>query len=414
MLAWALAELCWALMNADLVPPFIGDESGRRLGMWDLFGSSLIYDDHILLTPPIQYRTGSIWLSAASPVGNWSMQIDVSIHKQNGGMFAIWLSKTFGPEQSISTTMSANDPVIVAKVEQNGTIEFVLIEPTRHAKSLHVVTSNPILNFYFAAGRAVVGIINDETKDIVDMFEFSVDMRNRFVGIQAQTDERVSEIAVQSVTFHVSDTREKWTAVNGTTRVSGDGRYLPAIVPVLRNPAFFAMRIELTELEKTRGDLSGAASSALSLITVIDELNQVSADVASFNDLNTFLKMTISPYVETWAKRSNRISACLDEARMMTTSTGETARALAADVGSMINKTITKTGCGINSLQSELEKTLRETIQIIPQEIVDECQADIIARYVFQTTILEAIVLVLVLVVMQLVAHRRDLPFLRP
>ena len=414
MLAWALAELCWALMNADLVPPFVGDESGRRLGMWDLLGSSLIYDDHVLLTPPIQYRTGSIWLSAASPVGNWSMQVDVSVRKRNGGMFAVWLSKAFAAEQSINTSMSASDPVIVVRMEQNGTTEFVLVEPTRQEKSVHVVKENAVLNFYFAAGRAVVGIINDETKDIVDMFEFSVDMRNRFVGIQAQTDERASEIAVQSVTFHVSDTRDKWTAVNGTTRASGDGRYLPAIVPVLRNPAFFATRIELNELEKTRGDLSGAGSSALSLITVIDELNQVSADVASFNDLNTFLKMTISPYVETWAKRSNRISAYMDEARMMTTSTGETARALAADVGSMINKTITKTGCGINSLQSELEKTLRDTIQIIPQEIVDECQADIIGRYVFQTTILEAVVLAIALVIMQLVSHRRELPFIRP
>lgn len=398
-----LTELCFCLLNADLVPPFLVDGDGRRLGMWVLSGAAVAYDDRIMLVPPIQYRTGAAWLFAAAPSGNWAIQIEIRVRERNGGCVCVWFSKQFG------VTENETEPVLMVKLRNDSKVEFSLPKDPSKGSYTYSVDEVLIINLYFANGGVVVSVVNPVTKDTTDVFDFLIDMRDRFVGIQAQTNENVALIELTRVTFHVTDERFEWKSLNRSAQINGSGSYTPRIVQRLRNPAFFATRIELMELEKLSGDLSKLTSptNAMSLIAVIDELSQVSADVATFSDLNTFLTTTISPYVDTWAKRTGKITTYMEETRSMTVSTCKTAKLMASHVGSIVNITITKTESRINTIQAELEDALMETLQTLNERMIQECESDIIARFVWMVTVLEAVTVSIILFVLELCRSNR-------
>ena len=403
MLVLLLTELCFCLVNADLVPPFLVDGDGRRLGMWELSGAAVAYDDRIMLVPPIQYRTGAVWLVAVAPGVNWAIQIEMRIRERNGGCVCFCVSKQFG------LTENETEQVVMATLRNDSKVELSLPHAPSKGTYTYDVDELMILNLYFANGNVVVSVVNPETKDTTDVFDFVIDMGHRFVGIQAQTNEKVALIELTSVTFHVTDERFGWLFLRRSVRTNGSGSYTPQIVERLRNPAFFATRIELMELEKLSGDLSKLTSptNAMSLIVVIDELSQVSAGVATFNDLNTFLTTTISPYVDTWAKRTGKITTYMEETRSMTVSTCKTAKLMASHVGSIVNITITKTESRINTIQAELEDALIETLQTLNERMIQECESDIIARFIWMVTILEAVTVSIILFVLELCRSNR-------
>jgi hypothetical protein len=60
--------------TADLTPPFYAIAK-TRIGYWETTGSTPVYEESVVLVPPIQSRQGGIWNTLSPPYGVWWIDI---------------------------------------------------------------------------------------------------------------------------------------------------------------------------------------------------------------------------------------------------------------------------------------------------------------------------------------------------
>ncbi|XP_076631088.1 vesicular integral-membrane protein VIP36 [Colletes latitarsis] len=79
----------------SLIRPYQG--SGMTVPYWDFFGSTMVTNNYIRLTPDLQSKQGAIWNSYPCQVRNWELQVHFKVHGKGtdlfGDGFVIWYAK---------------------------------------------------------------------------------------------------------------------------------------------------------------------------------------------------------------------------------------------------------------------------------------------------------------------------------
>ncbi|XP_076295456.1 vesicular integral-membrane protein VIP36 isoform X2 [Lasioglossum baleicum] len=104
---WQLANAEWNTKDYmkrehSLVRPYQG--SGMTIPYWDFYGSTMVTNNYIRLTPDLQSKQGAIWNSVPCHARNWELQVHFKVHGKGrdlfGDGFVIWYAKErmqYGP-----------------------------------------------------------------------------------------------------------------------------------------------------------------------------------------------------------------------------------------------------------------------------------------------------------------------------
>jgi hypothetical protein len=378
-----------ASVNADLVPPFYSSDT-REIGVWSFGGAAVVHRDHVVLAPPMQYHRGSAWSAAKIPPGNLSLQIEFGISEgSGGGSFATWFVDNF------TDTESSSSKVALHGLIDQQTVRFTLVENgvQRLDFSAEIFDSRVILYYAISYTSLLIATVHGVTGDFTEVGnqQLNTDLQNHFIGVTAESSEYTSLITLKSVTFHLSDDRCNFEISSKCGAVGLVEHFEPQVSHRLRNPAFFSMRTEILQFEKVRGILNEVTdpTNVDNVLNVIHELNQVSYDVASFNDLNTFIRVTMIPYTQSWSKRTLQILNYVENAKTTTLYACSFAKQIAVEFGAMQNLSIGKTEMKRNELARELAERLQEDHFLDPEMMLTGFVAQYLTFSVFFVCFIE-------------------------
>lgn len=343
---------------ADLTPPFFQTEQ-KQVGVWDFGGVSTIYEDKIILAPPIQYHQGSAWSHMPIPSTNWSALFEFGIEDgTGGGAIGIWIINQFGINESITNKEPNITGIVVLAHINKDKIEIQLAQPEiTNNFTVPIINSGVILYLSFSSGSVTIGDIDPETKEINNQItcNLTTKLSDKYLGVTAQSDEYTSLITIRRITFDIGSFSGNEIHNIANEIISADPHVVPKILHRLRNPMFVSMRTELEEYEKNRGNLNFYNSTTLNeLLAAIDEIAEVNDDVATFNDLMDFVQNTITPFTQSWHKRTNKIVEYAEKAKEMTEEACKSVSLIANEFTSIKNQTLVKTELKLASIQREL------------------------------------------------------------
>jgi hypothetical protein len=290
------------------------------------------------------------------------------------GTVSIWF---IGNETGIDAGL-----VLLGQINQS-TIAFTFTE-RRNSSS----------RFSFSQGRLFLATVNLTTQDQIAIADRPLlrDLANEFIGITAESGEYTSLVVLQRVTFHLSDERFAF-------RLSGEhaaliprvDHFVPRVRHCLCNPVFFSMRTEILQMEKVRADLRAQTdrTSVRHVLNVTDELNEVSYGVASFSDLNAFIRTTMIPYAQGWRKRTAQILGYVTSAKETTQPACTIARDIASDFSLLKNLSIASTEGSVNDLARELRESLLADHLLSPDRIVEYSSLELMGRALTYIAVIE-------------------------
>ncbi|KAK8883227.1 Protein ERGIC-53 [Tritrichomonas musculus] len=410
-------------INADLNPPFISFDN-KQIGVWTIGGVSLIYNDYIILAPPLQYHRGSIWSSAQIPSNDWSMQVELSLSEgSGGGGFGIWLIEEYGKEGQLSGGPSDFTGISIIGERNQSYINLkFLSDPIKRNKTIEIINSKLILYMQFSYSFIKIAMFHPITKQFTSIMNITnhFDFSSSFIGITAQSDEYTSLITLQSVTFHINDEREAFEfnnqflknediqqnddfLINNSCKksrkppndVDDVAHFQPKIAHRLRNPAFLSTRTEILQMEALNGKMDSQLSEPTKVshvLNVIDEINEVSFGVASFSDLNNFIDLTIIPYAQKWNKRTQQIVDYAKNARSITDDACQTAQKFAQEISYLKNKTFFSIDKSVSAFSAEIEENLLTSSMIHPESIKNDLKVDYVSHILLLIGIIEFII----------------------
>ena len=311
------------LVNHSLVSPFLVDEN-NRIGCWEFLGSSRIYENYVILVPPAQYHRGSAWLDQSISDANWSASFDLSIYDgTGGGGFAIWIIKEHGAMGSNHGGPEKYDGVVLLGDIRDNELFFQLIQSNE--RGVYIDESH--INNITIANLKNVSIKLTILESYMDIqFQLKekqehiiqkryINISNYWLGITAQSDEYSSLIVINRVDLFFIQNASIFISTILKKNI-GNYQYTPNNHHKLRNPLFISMRTEILQYGKCNGDLSHMNITTFShVINAIEEIYRVSNGVATYTDLNTFIKNTIDPYTRNWLKRTQKIVGYVSEAK---------------------------------------------------------------------------------------------------
>ncbi|KAK8888886.1 Protein ERGIC-53 [Tritrichomonas musculus] len=329
--------------SADLVPPFEID-SENKVGFWEFGGSSIVQQNNILLCPPVQYNKGYTWTNVEIPSGSWSVTYKLQISSgTGGGGFGLWFIDKFGASGPlhggpsnfkgigvVGTVHTQKAEEIYINILQNLGKDIFAVKDLGNPNG--TIVFDPKSPFYitleFVNKKLMVYFSKtDNSKgNMICQTEINVNIRDNYIGLTAQSDSYTSRFDLYSITFQLgvdsSDNAHSGSSTSSKQRDASlgkdapSGHYNPETSEALRNPVF---QITLQEYKDLDGlpnrNVVSRDATADRLLTVIDEMNRASFDVASFKELNSFIINQLMPYSQKWHTRTLKIVEHVQQAR---------------------------------------------------------------------------------------------------
>ena len=313
--------------SGDLIPPLLQGPNGK-IGLWEIGGSALLDENYIMLVPPIQNRKGCIWTDVQIPESDpWQMTFTFQIPHGEGGNFALWFVSEYAQDGTfcggpnvfkgaalIGQVVRVRDHGIglaLAFIQNQGIHKYddFSFEPDVYfdiqRRSPIWITAkydHGVFKFYsnFADD-------NGEEENFLFEKELKVDISQNYIGITAQNERLVMNMNLLSVTFdldipHTTNTKRERSM--GSRKPSS--HFTPSTIYRLRNPAFNKTILEIQKQEESGGAIQ-EGSSAANIFDIIDEVNRANYDVASFSELNSFIKTNIMNYSQKWQRRTLKL-----------------------------------------------------------------------------------------------------------
>ena len=332
---FSLLPLSFQATSADIIPPFIL-HNDRFVGIWEMFGASQVMSESlIMLVPPLQYSRGSIWTNLEFPKTDFRVVSTISIIPgTGGGGFGFWFISKYGSDGNFNGGPQLfNGVVLLATVRNQGEeIHFHLIQDDgkknfmvdflprpAHIEKLENETNMTIsLGFN---GESIIVHVNN--KEIIND-ELLVPIDNNYFGVTAQSDALTSRFdllklkvkIIEKYNFYADDedngedefdSGDEKIEIGKKRNVKAQNNikalhYQPEFQNFLRNPIFVST---MEEMDKMRDGIpEKEEADVLKVLSIIDESNMASYQVASFSELNKFLMNTLIPCTQSWHKRT--------------------------------------------------------------------------------------------------------------
>lgn len=379
MLALLLVQ-CVSESSADLVPPFQQDEDGA-VGYWKFGGTAMPQEQSILLCPAVQFRRGCAWTTVEFPDDVWSVKFTFDITNSEfsgcGGGIGIFFIKALGVEgnlhggpnqfkgAAVLLTVSESGTentrrVEIATIQSFGNIAFSL--PVKANATLNVRDGQTLeIRVRVAEGvLSVLGAVGGERERTLTVMPLNVDISQNYLGVTAQTGQHVNSFELRAVEWDVETGPAKSASFQ-----KGSGRYQPSHFTSLRSPKF---NVTVDEMGK-KLEVPDSEAQADTLMQVIDELAAAMTDVASFSDVNDFVKTTLGPYTLKWGRRTMKIVDQVSRVRNLMESTLNYTNTLIRDM----HKAIEGTGFALFAKIEDLEIAMVEELssdQSSPNRVV--------------------------------------------
>ena len=318
-----LLALAGARTTADLEPPFYVEEE-RVVGLWEMGGSAEIHDSYIMLAPPIQYRKGCAWTNVQVPTGDWELTIRMHVHETNGGGgFGVWLVDKYNADGPLNGgPLSFKGLGVIASVSQIPDTSKMRLDvfTLQSSKREETGTPEPACVIPFSRREPFELKLSFVQNTVALSFDGKEHFRDtlrcnlskRYIGVTAANDRRTSRVDLLGVEFTLLDeVKLEWHGekIQGT---ANDQYVPPETMPLLRKPAF---NITTEELKAASTGAEVTEATLDRLFDVIEEMNGAVFEVASFSDVNTFVRNSIERFSEKWQKRTMRMVERVRDAR---------------------------------------------------------------------------------------------------
>jgi hypothetical protein len=347
----------FAASSPDLSPPFYVTTKGR-IGYWLISDPSIIREDLIILVPPIQHRWGHAWCTLPLPPGEWSIDFTLSITEgTGGGGFAIWLIDQFamtGPFYGGPSSFSGVAVTGAVFANDNGStylnLDIVQSKKTETHRPFNE-THLPMASFSLSRDPFTLRIrVSPDFIRVSRVFStdlvipltsanLTVNLGNAWIGISAVSDMFTSRIDLRSAKFDSLNFLD-FTSTNAIQKALHQPR-IETPRTVYRHPCFELMTAEIGNL--TSEDREKTAAEVLA---VVREFADVVPDVATFGQLNRFVKRSLETFVVGWHRRTFKMMERAAATRAVFWAAFNQTQALVelfnSSVYQMVNKTETK------------------------------------------------------------------------
>ena len=366
-----LLVLSRAALTADLSPPFYPTDR-NRVGYWDVVGASVAYEDYILLVPPVQHRSGGVWSTLPLPYGEWSIdfRLRVDVVGTGGGGFAFWLiedhgaSGTFygGPTSfrgvcivgAIFLGPSEQRILRLKLIQSDGSDTHAWLSRDEPADA-ELPLTNETFDIRLHVSEAAVDI--QHGSEVLLNETLKVGLGKAWLGLTAMCDDTTSRIEVIHGRFAVIEymkMRVGEAEEMQHRRRRSRGHTPPVQERVLRNPTFALMRKEIETVINTEGPLEGE-KSVEDVLKVCDEFVDVMSDIATFSEVNDFVRRQLMPYVQGWQRRSFKIIENVERSKELLVDAMERSIALISIFNESVNEMVNKTDRKLVRLHDLLE-----------------------------------------------------------
>ena len=395
MITFILLSFSFSEQTSDLSPPFYPNEK-NRVGYWDVGGASVVYEDYIILLPPIQYHKASIWNSLPIPFGEWFIDFDLNISQitqqtkninkiGSYGGFSIWIIDSYGadgtllggPERfhglSFPCYMTIDDtgsPLFqFGLFQSNGTIEFNSDQFISNSTTKHKPTANRFkLRLHVQPKYISLIFISKSIQKVLINETLNVDLSQAWLGLTSMSGEWSSRIDLYSAKFEVfypsfSIKNQQKNLNSMNHRLQKQNPHVNrALSTLLRNPSFTLMKKEISNLTYRKGviDSKSSLSNLNDVLTACDEIGEVVSQTATYAHLNEFIRNTMIPYTQGWQKRTFKIIEGVGNAKLMLSQSFNQTKALIYIFNNSIVEMTTKTDKKIVKLSDLLLNETQE------------------------------------------------------
>ncbi|EAY09226.1 Legume-like lectin family protein [Trichomonas vaginalis G3] len=308
---------------ADVAPPYQLDKNGK-IGLWEYSGATVPTDEGIIVVPPLQHRKGCLWTDVEIPSDTmWLINYTLQIPRVEGGQFGFWFISKYGAQGNLAGGPQKFDGIaILAQVAQkeDGKFGFYLnyfendgtkaINPEDISKNGVFVDFSRRAPFQISIQflKNKIGVyspMHTINKGIILEAFLKRDISQNYIGMTAQTDYYTMRLDLLDIKFDVNlKTAARHSATMKTSPHSA--KYQPSVSRHLRNSNYNLTLKEADEFEKNQGIVNDE-KNIYQLLDVIEEINKANFDVASFSELNAFIRNNILNYTQKWQKRTVKL-----------------------------------------------------------------------------------------------------------
>jgi len=423
-----LIFLSFSETTADLVPPFEIDSNGK-IGFWEVGGSAIAYESFITLSTPTQFSKGCVWTNVAFPsINNWSVAFTLHIHQTTGGGFGFFFSDRYaadgtlngGPNVFKGAALLGN----IINMEDNTfglQLSFIFNKGTVKLSSKELPSPDYVLPFSRKSPISFELKFDNErirvfatTREGSYQYLFdkriTVDLSKSFMGISAQSDRLISRIDLYSVHFQIPEQNSKPNRQNSMGHSVPSSHYIPEAQTRLRNPAFNRTLVELIRYDESEGNIR-TESSAINVLDVINEITTASNDVASFSDLNSFVRNNILNYSQKWQTRTIKLVERVNKARNVAWAAYNFTQDLVIAFNSTMKESLVKTNMKIIDLAELMmdvsEKGVDENNEL--GDLADDVNRNGIITWLLSAAVAEIIGVVLLVIFLNIPCINRKL-----
>jgi hypothetical protein len=291
----------------------------KTVGDWQIGGSSEVFDDVIMLVPPMQFRQGCAWAQTELPEGNWGMNATLNVSELGSGPigFGLWFVHDYGMHGPLNGGPARFRGIsILFFTEMNHSLSVEIIESENmhhewtqeHPKSVWNLDESPGFRVGLEFQKKEVLVYLNST--LVARKWTAIDLRGRWMGITAATAKFVGRIDLHEIELDVgrpSLTKRPINPLRLSPKIESDST-------VLRSPKFNATLMELMLRYSQTGSIT-RESNVSDVLAVIDEINAAEFEVASFLELNEFVSDKLLRFTQKWQSRSTSIVRKVENAR---------------------------------------------------------------------------------------------------
>ena len=391
--------------SADLEIPFITDDT-NHIGVWEFGGKTIVDENFILLTPPVQYQRGFLWTNVEIPRGNWGIEFQMKISEgTNGGGFGLWFISKYG-----SHGILHGGPSLFEGLAFIGTItDFIPDESNKfdkfHPKSkilnINIIQNqftqknteynpknlpNPIISIpiedsqkfsfklLFHEGTLHISYIGNYSSESLNIasIPITVDISQNYIGFTAQNEEKTSRFDIYSVSFILNPNIKSISSRNQVFLGSKAplGTFSPEKPSKYRSPYLKETTNQYQKAEEFYSKLKSSDNEyklfpsvrPLDVIIIADELSRANYEVAKLNELNDFVRINIRNYSEKWQKRTYKIVNLVQAARNTSGVAWEYTRAMIEGFNATMKSNVMKTHLKIIDLSEILQQEKKNGI----------------------------------------------------
>ncbi|KAH0792562.1 Legume-like lectin family protein [Histomonas meleagridis] len=336
MFVVVLVFQCVSKTTADLSPPFEPTEEGN-IGYWEVGGSSVIYKDMIMLTPPIQYRKGFLWTKVEVPEFPWSISFKIEFGEGNGGGgFNFLIVNKYGTSGPICGGPSKFRGIsfvgLIDHSTEQQTLQMSLIQSSGEKAYSLENFDHPDISIPFQDNTPILFTLNFNDKEVsvnIDGKQYftqrlNVSLYEHYIGLTAACNKYYTQINLYEILFKIDDFSSRVLNFEEHQHTLGNHRNHGHVKHPhksgFRNPIFNKTTSELQSFKRLNPSgvpnvTETPESTTDRVFDVVDEVNHASFDVASFSDLTEFVQENLLMYSQKWQKRTIKIVERVQSAR---------------------------------------------------------------------------------------------------